>query len=411
VAASARIEELRERLAREPGSRLFAQLGEELRKAGELDEAVAVLRRGLEKQPNYPSARLTLGRALLEKGDAVGASHELRQVLRGAPDNILAARMLAESLEAQGQLEAALAQYRSTLALAAGEPLLKERVAALERRLAAAAPQPARLPAERAPQPADVPKDEEPEPAAIPLVDADESFELETSHEATRSLSPPIPDEWEPDEVAGKPIPLAAVDGAFEVESPLETVRVRSLELGPRAGEETGGTLPFQPHQAEAAPAKPPARQTEQPPRSHAQAQPAPVPVAPIPATPPPSVPPRGSGPQAVRGKPAVAHLAPEHAAAAMGEIARSSQTAPLTSVTLAELYVAQGALDKAIEAYSLLVKRDPGHPTANRRLAELRALAERPAVDPRVARRAAIERTIGRLEAFLDVVRRGAAS
>ena len=40
---------------------------------GDLEEAIGVARAGLEKHPNYPSARLTLGRALLDSGDPAAA--------------------------------------------------------------------------------------------------------------------------------------------------------------------------------------------------------------------------------------------------------------------------------------------------------------------------------------------------
>ena len=73
MAENPRIEELRRRLEREPGSRLFAQLAEELRKDGNHAEAIRVARAGLAQQPNYPSARMTLGRALLDSGDLEGA--------------------------------------------------------------------------------------------------------------------------------------------------------------------------------------------------------------------------------------------------------------------------------------------------------------------------------------------------
>ncbi|MBP9946579.1 MAG: tetratricopeptide repeat protein, partial [Vicinamibacteria bacterium] len=58
-----RTAELRRKLEKDPASRLFAQLAEELRKDGRHEEAIAVARGGLEKNPNYPSARLTLARA------------------------------------------------------------------------------------------------------------------------------------------------------------------------------------------------------------------------------------------------------------------------------------------------------------------------------------------------------------
>src|SRR4029453_13875041 len=74
VAANPRIDDLRKRLEKDPQSRLFAQLAEELRKAGELSEAIGVSRGGLQKHPTYPSARMTLGRAPMDSGYAHGGA-------------------------------------------------------------------------------------------------------------------------------------------------------------------------------------------------------------------------------------------------------------------------------------------------------------------------------------------------
>ena len=64
-----RIDELRRRVQSDPASIAFAQLAEEYRRAGQFDEAVAVCRTGLARHPGYLSARVTLGRALLELGE------------------------------------------------------------------------------------------------------------------------------------------------------------------------------------------------------------------------------------------------------------------------------------------------------------------------------------------------------
>ena len=54
-----RIDELREKVARDPSSRVFLQLAEEYRKAGKFEEAVEVCQEGLKHHPNYTSARVT----------------------------------------------------------------------------------------------------------------------------------------------------------------------------------------------------------------------------------------------------------------------------------------------------------------------------------------------------------------
>jgi hypothetical protein len=74
----------------------FGGIAERFRRGGDLERAIALCREGLRKFPNQLSARVTLGWALLDKGDYEGAQVELEQVLRRAPDNLAAIRGLAE---------------------------------------------------------------------------------------------------------------------------------------------------------------------------------------------------------------------------------------------------------------------------------------------------------------------------
>lgn len=74
----------------------FGGIAERFRRAGDLDRAVTLCREGLRKFPTLLSARVTLGWALLDKGDYDEARAELEQVLRRAPDNLAAIRGLAE---------------------------------------------------------------------------------------------------------------------------------------------------------------------------------------------------------------------------------------------------------------------------------------------------------------------------
>ncbi len=63
------LEQLRRRMQSHATPAAFAALAEEHRRAGRLVEAIAVCRDGLERYPAYVSARVTLGRALLDSGD------------------------------------------------------------------------------------------------------------------------------------------------------------------------------------------------------------------------------------------------------------------------------------------------------------------------------------------------------
>src|SRR3954471_11991988 len=95
MAENPRIEELRRRVQMDPASIAFAALAEEYRRQGRHEEAIETCRAGLQRHPSYLSARVTLGRALIETGDYIGAQEELQTVLRSAPENLAAIRGLA----------------------------------------------------------------------------------------------------------------------------------------------------------------------------------------------------------------------------------------------------------------------------------------------------------------------------
>jgi tetratricopeptide (TPR) repeat protein len=135
MADSQRIEDLRRRVQTDPASIAFAQLAEECRRAGHYQESVDVCRAGLELHPGYLSARVTLGRALIELNDLETALAELEHVLKSAPENLAAIRGVAEIHHRQGSLGEALAQYRAALALARNDPDLQRTVDELARQV------------------------------------------------------------------------------------------------------------------------------------------------------------------------------------------------------------------------------------------------------------------------------------
>ncbi len=136
---ASRIDELRRRVLKDPASIAFAQLGEEYRRAGQLAEAVDTCRAGLTTHPEYVSARVTLGRALLALGRLDEATVELRQVLATAPENLAATRALADALCQQGRLAEALPYYAEALTLAPNDPDLERSITDTRRALATAA--------------------------------------------------------------------------------------------------------------------------------------------------------------------------------------------------------------------------------------------------------------------------------
>src|SRR5918993_807010 len=112
------LEQLRRRMQSHATPTAFVALAEEHRRAGRFGEAIAVCRDGLERYPAYVSARVTLGRALLDSGDVAAAVSELEHAVAQSPDNLAAARAL----------EAAHAALRDIPLDAAAPPALHDAV-------------------------------------------------------------------------------------------------------------------------------------------------------------------------------------------------------------------------------------------------------------------------------------------
>ena len=416
MATNLRIEDLRKRIEKDPGSRLFAQLAEELRKDGELEDAIRVAREGLQKHPNYPSARMTLGRALLDTGDWAAARTEFELVLKSAADNILASRYLGECLESLGDREGAIARYKATLALAPGEKHVLARLHELGKGAAPVAapvvgkaaagaappagrPVSALRPASAPPAPPAVvppppaPPEPPPAPAAapvpIPLSAVEGEMELETRETDRKAMAPPPA-------TVSVPIPLVAADEEFELERPYDSPTI--------------GAAPSPPAPAKAAP--PPAVESAEDQEFELEA---------------PHEAPATGWAASIRPLPVVEEAKAPTPAPTPPMAAPAPPAAPstLTSPTLGELYFNQGFTDKAIEVYRELIAREPGNERLSARLRELEKLqrtlaggepaaaapvrtGEPLGADAAADRRQAIERTIARLEGLLSAIRKG---
>jgi tetratricopeptide (TPR) repeat protein len=397
-----RIDELRRRLERDPGSRLFAQLAEEHRKAGEHAEAIRVVRAGLVQHPSYPSARLTLGRALLDSGDAAAARVELEAALRDAPDNILASRFLGQALEAVGELGPALVQLQKTLKMAPGDRQLESQIVSLQTRLrspqgspgapagggAPAAAMPVRTaPGARPAAPAGAADAEgEPLPPTIRIHRQEER----TRGAPTAPVPPPLPPSAAPP--AGAPTSAPPPIGARVVPPvpALTTAGTTLPAMPPRLSVE-----PF--YESDVAPTLPTALSPE-----FGQGEV----TAAVPTWPPGALAAEETVFEAeAPAEPDEIARAVPHPASAPDEAGTLQAATPFSSSTLAELYFRQGLVDRALEVYRQVLEEEPGNERARSRLAELESAPSPPAA--RAARRAALERTIEGLEALLVVLQR----
>lgn len=111
------LQKLEEKLRKDPHSKLFFPLSEEYIKAGRLQEAITLLRTGIKAHPDFLSARVALGKALLSKGQSEEARQEFEQVVTANPDNLLAHRKLAGIYFKAGDARKALASCELILAI------------------------------------------------------------------------------------------------------------------------------------------------------------------------------------------------------------------------------------------------------------------------------------------------------
>jgi len=110
-----------ERLARDPGSLAFAQLADLYRKAGRMQDAIALCRQGLDRYPQYTTARLILAKAWLADDRLDEAAAELRTVLDQNPKDVQCLRLVAEVERRQGNLDGAAEHLERVVRLDPGD--------------------------------------------------------------------------------------------------------------------------------------------------------------------------------------------------------------------------------------------------------------------------------------------------
>lgn len=111
------IERLREKIGKDPNSKLFIPLAEEYKKAGMFDDAIDVLIKGLKRQPGYMSAHVSLGKIYFGRGMLEEARTEFERVISTIPDNLYAHKKLAEIYSDLGDRDRAVEEFKTVLKL------------------------------------------------------------------------------------------------------------------------------------------------------------------------------------------------------------------------------------------------------------------------------------------------------
>jgi cytochrome c-type biogenesis protein CcmH/NrfG len=109
-----RLEELRAKFQENP-RRYFAPYANELRKAGDPAQAIAVCRTHLASQPGHVSGHIVLGQALYEAGEGNEARDIFTAALELDPENLIALRSLGEIAQVNGDFASARQWYQRLL--------------------------------------------------------------------------------------------------------------------------------------------------------------------------------------------------------------------------------------------------------------------------------------------------------
>jgi tetratricopeptide (TPR) repeat protein len=98
-----RLTQLRARWEADPASRIFLQLAEEYRHLGRVQDALAVLDKGLEEHPGYLSALVAKGRCHLELADGESARVVLERVVKQDATQMVANKLLVRAYLETGE--------------------------------------------------------------------------------------------------------------------------------------------------------------------------------------------------------------------------------------------------------------------------------------------------------------------
>jgi tetratricopeptide (TPR) repeat protein len=326
--AEARIRDLEAKMAAMPGSRVFVGLAEEYRRAGRLNEALAVLRQGLTAHPTYLSAQIAIARLFRELGRSGEAIEAFSKALVIDRENLVAAKALADLYWDTGNRVEAIKKFKLYRAIS-GDRTYDGRISELEREIRVdAAPE--------------IPKT----PPTLPTA-------LTAALPASDSVAALIP----PPSFGFEELSLEASD--FQPRATVEpaTPRAPAASTAHPAPEETfdpNATMSISltqypaPKTAEAPGIPEPAPEPPVEAKAPEARELAEVLDAPVELTPPPDLEPL------------------------LAEPAAQPQPIP-PSKTLADLYFDQGFFDDARTIYEKLLQADPADPAVARRLSELK--------------------------------------
>lgn len=401
MARQTEIQKLERRYEEKP-SQWFAALAEEYRRAGDVDRALEIVRKGLEQRSSYVSGHVVLARCLLQQSNDGEAEQVLKQVLVLDSENIIALKVLSEIKERANDSAAALEWLEKLLEV---DPMNQDAQEAVER---LSPPAPAEVDA-GAPDEGLAPDEHEDDVATekMTAVEFEEAGLADTapaeedeqavpagSHEEVSVLEtiPADPSS----EAAGEAVaaPGGAGGGGEGGDAPVEPP---SADLAATESAGVGGGDAAEPESAAPAASAAPASMADEV-EPAAAAEVASEAVAPEPAESPVDVPTAGSDvgemepPEALAAEPQPetvpdepgAEVVPEASPAeAVPAAVAESEPEPVVTETMADVYVSQGLYAEARAVYEQLLERRPDDTGLQAKLADLDGAGVRVGGDP----------------------------
>src|SRR5512134_1914037 len=114
MSSSTLIDELWKKFEENP-RRYFAPLANEHRKAGDLEQAIAICQAHLPQQPGHISGHIVLGQALFEKGEHEESARVFETALGLDPENLIALRSMGDIARQAGDAPTARLWYERVL--------------------------------------------------------------------------------------------------------------------------------------------------------------------------------------------------------------------------------------------------------------------------------------------------------
>ncbi len=349
------IAKLVERISKDPKSKLFVPLAEEYKKAGDIEKSIHVLMEGLKNNPGYVTARSFLGRLLYDKGDLAGAQREFEEVAKSIPDNLMAQRKLGDLYVLQNRPTDALSHYKIALSLNPGD----EDMAALVSDIEAGRDVKERLLTPKQPTGEKHPTKEE------------------TAQSATmRAQIKPHPSPTVARQSEPVPAPVAS---AMESEEPEEVLVVEPLEFEGESHEEIAAELPGHPEEEILPePGKPtekelPAAEFDFLSEKVLEAEKAALPEEP--AVMAFDMPEPSQDKSSAIADVVEASLVETETVAKIPD-ASTEKSDDFNTDTLAELYIAQGFYEKAIDIYQRMLTDNPDSQKLKDKLTRVHAMA-----------------------------------